>query len=212
MSRVILIGYFNEIVELCDKCGCSIIGVVDAVPKGEYNYLGNDDFFRSNYSKYIDVPLVITPDNPSVRNAIYDKYKALGFIFKTLISPEAIISNSAIISEGCMIQSLCNISSNVYLGRAVRVNTGANIMHDAKISDYSVVAPNATILGRVKIGYNAYIGANSTILPNMIIGNSATVGAGAVVTKNVQAKAVVVGVPARILSNEIIKRDKKKRE
>lgn len=29
MDRVILIGYFIETAELCEKCGCSIVGVVD---------------------------------------------------------------------------------------------------------------------------------------------------------------------------------------
>ena len=198
MENVILIGYFVETVELCEKCGCTIIGVVDDVEKGEYLYLGNDEVFSRESSKYIDTPLVITPDNPKVREKIFSHYKRLGFHFKTLISPEAIVSKSAVISEGCMIQSLCNISSNSVLGYCVRVNTGANIMHDAKIGDFSVVAPSSVVLGYVTIGNKAYVGANSTILPHMSVGDEAIVGAGAVVTKPVEPKIVVVGVPAKV--------------
>lgn len=199
MEEVILIGYFCEIEELCTKCGCTIIGVVDNEPKGPYRYLGNDEEFTSKYSEYVNVPLVLTPDKPEVREKIYEKYKRLGFSFKTLIAPEAVISNTAIISEGCMIQSLCNISSNVYLGMCVRINTGANIMHDCKVGAYSVIAPNAVLLGHVSVGSKAYVGANSTLLPGVSVGINATIGAGAVVTKTVAESTVVVGVPARVL-------------
>ena len=199
MNQVILIGYFIETVELSEKCGCSIVGVVDKEPKGPYPYLGDDDAFAENSQKYLDIPLVITPDNPIIREKIYQKYKELGFNFKTLISPEAIISKSSSIAEGCMIQSLSNISSNAILGKCVRVNTGANVMHDVNIGDFSIVAPNAVLLGYVSSGVRSYIGANSTVLPHLNVGNDSTVGAGAVVTHNVPDNEVVVGIPARKL-------------
>ena len=202
MDRVILIGYFIETVELCKKCGCMIIGVVDVNAKGEFPYLGNDDELMKNYNLYLDTPLVITPDDPVVREKIYWKYKKLGFKFKTLISPEAVISNSAKISEGCMIQSLCNVSSNVTLGKCVRINTGANIMHDGSIGDFAVVAPSAVLLGYVSVDQRSYIGANSTILPHLNVNKDSIVGAGAVVTKNVPSNTIVAGVPAVIIKEK----------
>ena len=51
----------------------------------------------------------------------------------------------------------------------------------------------------VKIGKNVWIGANVTILPGVTIGNGAVIAAGAVVNKNVEANAVVGGVPARFI-------------
>lgn len=200
MEKVILIGYFIETAELCKKCGCIIAGVVDRSYKGEFPYLGDDESFIRNYSDYIDIPLVITPDGPGVRSRLFEKYRSLGFRFKTLIAPDAVISESAKISEGCMIQSLCNISSNTVLGSGVRVNTGANIMHDVNAGSFSVIAPNAVVLGYVSIGDKAYIGANSTILPQIKIGDEAVVGAGAVVIKDVPDHTVVAGVPAHTLN------------
>jgi sugar O-acyltransferase (sialic acid O-acetyltransferase NeuD family) len=199
MEEVILIGYFIETEELCKKCGCSVVGVVDNEPKGPYPYLGNDEEFILKRSEYNNIPLVVTPDKPDIRGKVFEKYKEHGFTFKTLIAPEAVISETARISEGCMVQSLCNVSSNVFLDTCVRVNTGANIMHDCNVGAYSVVAPNAVLLGHVTVGTESYVGANSTLLPNISIGNNATIGAGAVVTKNVDDGVVVVGVPARIL-------------
>lgn len=48
------------------------------------------------------------------------------------------------------------------------------------------------------IGRNVWIGANAVILKGVTIGDDAVIGAGAVVTKNVPARAIATGVPARI--------------
>ncbi|MBJ7326566.1 MAG: hypothetical protein JHC52_04385 [Chthoniobacterales bacterium] len=50
-----------------------------------------------------------------------------------------------------------------------------------------------------KIGRDVWIGANAVILGGVTIGDGAVVAAGAVVTKDVEAGAVVAGVPARLL-------------
>ena len=49
------------------------------------------------------------------------------------------------------------------------------------------------------VGRRASIGSNATILCGVTIGDEAVVGAGSVVTKDVPARAVVAGNPARIL-------------
>jgi acetyltransferase-like isoleucine patch superfamily enzyme len=51
----------------------------------------------------------------------------------------------------------------------------------------------------VVIERNVWIGANATILPGVRLGERSIVGAGAVVTRDVTARAMVVGVPARVV-------------
>lgn len=46
---------------------------------------------------------------------------------------------------------------------------------------------------------DVWIGANATVLPGVEIGEGAVIAAGAVVTKNVPAKSVVAGMPARVI-------------
>jgi acetyltransferase-like isoleucine patch superfamily enzyme len=50
-----------------------------------------------------------------------------------------------------------------------------------------------------KIGDRVWIGANVTILKGVTIGNDAIVGAGSVVTKDVPAKSIAVGNPAKVI-------------
>jgi sugar O-acyltransferase (sialic acid O-acetyltransferase NeuD family) len=71
--------------------------------------------------------------------------------------------------------------------------------HDCRLGDGVHVMGGAAVAGEVVMGNYATVGANSTILPHLSIGERAIVGAGAVVTRDVPAKAVVIGAPARVL-------------
>ncbi|MEM7325569.1 MAG: acyltransferase [Actinomycetota bacterium] len=51
----------------------------------------------------------------------------------------------------------------------------------------------------VVIGAGSWIGTNSVVLPGVTIGEHVAVGAGSVVTADVPDKAVVAGVPAKII-------------
>lgn len=83
------------------------------------------------------------------------------------------------------------------MGDGVKVNYGANIMHDCTLGNYVTVGPNAVLLGYVTVGSGSFIGANSTILPHCKVGSNVTVGAGAVLTKDVGDGVIVKGVPAK---------------
>ena len=202
-DNIILIGAFHEIIELCDICGKTIVGIIDNnsnnIPSG-YNWLGNDTNAEKLALEYKNIPLVIVPDSPSVRKKLVELYSKYGFQFCSLIHPKSNISSTAKIGNGVIVQYGVNISSNVIVNDFVRLNTCANIMHDVNIGSFTTVAPNAVLLGKVKIDDECYIGANSTVLPNVEIDSGAVVGASAVVTKNVAKNIIVVGVPAKKIS------------
>jgi acetyltransferase-like isoleucine patch superfamily enzyme len=51
----------------------------------------------------------------------------------------------------------------------------------------------------VSLGAGAWLGAGAKVLDGVTIGEGAVIGAGAVVREAVPARAVAVGVPARIV-------------
>lgn len=81
----------------------------------------------------------------------------------------------------------------------VQISAGAKIVtHDSSFHNvFEGRIP--TQIRPVVIRKHAYIGSGALILPGVTVGENAIVGAGAVVTSDVPARAVVVGVPARIV-------------
>jgi acetyltransferase-like isoleucine patch superfamily enzyme len=124
-----------------------------------------------------------------------------------------------VVLKGAKIGADCNICAHtliegtVVIGNRVTVKSGVQIWDGSIIGDDVFIGPNATFsndlyprsrqyptrfLG-VTIRNGASVGANATLLPGITIGEKALVGAGAVVTKDVPARAVVVGNPAKIV-------------
>ncbi len=199
---IILVGGFSEIVELCELAGHNIVGIFDSIHTEElygYQILGDDNAAFRQVAKFSKYPVVISPDQPSLRMEIVSKYMSAGYQFCNLISPSALISKSVKYGNGIVIQCGVNISSNVNIGDFTKLNTYSNLMHDVEIGSYCTVAPNAVLLGRVKVGNMVYVGANATILPNLDLGDGSLIGAGSVVTKNIGERIICAGNPAREL-------------
>jgi acetyltransferase-like isoleucine patch superfamily enzyme len=88
---------------------------------------------------------------------------------------------------------------NIYVGRNVRITTGARILTHYFDTKYipSEDRPFRFYGGDVRIGDSVFIGVNALIVKPVSIGNNAVVGANAIVTKDIPANAIVVGAPAR---------------
>jgi serine O-acetyltransferase len=83
----------------------------------------------------------------------------------------------------------------VVIGETAEIGDDVMIYHDVTLGGRS--------LQRVKrhptIGDGVVIGAGARILGPVLIGNQARIGANAVVVRDVPARAVVVGVPGKVL-------------
>jgi acetyltransferase-like isoleucine patch superfamily enzyme len=55
----------------------------------------------------------------------------------------------------------------------------------------------------VRIGKNCLIGARSVIMPGVTIGDHCIVGVGSIVMRNVPARSIVMGNPARVMETDI---------
>ena len=199
-KKIILVGGFIEIIELCEENNIEIVGIVDNEKVGSFLSLpivGNDMNINEWKVNHLDIKLIITPDLPAIRKKLVLIYKTHDFLFAKIISESSRISKSSIIKDGVVVQAGVNISSEVFVGEFVKINNNANIMHNVSIGDFTTIAPNAVLLGYVKIGESCYIGANATILPHITICDNVIVGAGAVVTKNIETPfTTYTGAPA----------------
>ena len=83
-----------------------------------------------------------------------------------------------IISGGAVIGRNCNISQGVTIG----------------------VAGRGEKRGIPIIGDGVYIGPGAKVIGKIYVGNNVAIGANAVVTKDVPDNAVVVGIPAKVIS------------
>lgn len=85
----------------------------------------------------------------------------------------------------------------------ITIGDGALIGHNVVLATinhaFSPEHRGDNIPAPIAIGKNVWIGANATVLPGVTIGDGAIVAAGAVVTKDVPEKAVVGGVPAKVM-------------
>lgn len=152
---------------------------------------------------------------------IFDGYKGILFnwVLKffnfrnrtgLFISKGSRISQRTIIGDGSRIngkiiikgRGVCEIGKYVAFGDGIKIITSNHNLNQVNLQ-YALskkigILPKHDSKMGVIIGHNVWIGDNVIILPGVKVCNGAVIGAGSVVTKNVQAYAVVSGVPARL--------------
>lgn len=115
-------------------------------------------------------------------------------------NPHAWIIGEPVIGEGTWIGAFTLVDGS----GGLRIGSGCDISSGVHIYTHSSV--RRCVSGRsfgeierepVAIGDRVFIGANAVVNMGVTIGDEAVVGAGAVVTRDVPARTVVAGVPAR---------------
>ena len=136
------------------------------------------------------------------------------------IGANCIVGDQSCIRERVAMADNCILGRGSLIENDTTVGAGTRIQAEAYVTAYStleedvfiapcVVTTNDNFMGRTEkrksmmkgptIRRSARVGGGAIICPAVEIGEEAFVGAGAVVTKDVPARKVVVGSPARVL-------------
>jgi acetyltransferase-like isoleucine patch superfamily enzyme len=144
--------------------------------------------------------VVLGPGAQIVHSALVNIYGcAIGA--ETRIGPFVEIQRGAVVGARCKIGSHSFIPDGVTLEDGVFVGHGVMFTNDrwprAVTASGALKGADDWTLERTRVGRGAAIGSGAVICPGVTIGEGALVAAGAVVTRDVPARTVVAGNPAR---------------
>jgi acetyltransferase-like isoleucine patch superfamily enzyme len=133
---------------------------------------------------------------------------------KCVVGDQSCIRERVSLGDDCILGRGSLIENDTTVGAGTRIQAGAYITAYSTLEEDVFIAPcvittNDNYMGRTErrkaamrgptIRRSARIGGGAILCPGVEIGEEAFVGAGAVVTKDVPARKLVVGNPARVL-------------
>jgi acetyltransferase-like isoleucine patch superfamily enzyme len=120
---------------------------------------------------------------------------------RTRVGRASVVGRGSVLDNDVVVGDRVRIQTNVYITAYSRieddvfVGPGACTTNDDTMSRHG---PDYSLRGAI-LRRACRIGGAAVLVPGVEIGEEAFVAAGAVVTRNVPARAVVVGVPARVV-------------
>jgi acetyltransferase-like isoleucine patch superfamily enzyme len=114
-----------------------------------------------------------------------------------LYTPEAriVVGSRTYFNEGCQISCF----------ERVTIGDDCAIAWDVHFTDSDQhILDGKPYIAPITVGDRVWIGARATILKGVSIGDGAVIAAGSVVTKDVPARALVAGSPARVVRAGVV--------
>lgn len=130
----------------------------------------------------------------------------------TLIGDGVSIRENCVIGEKCILGAHVTVGYNVELHNRIKVMDHTHVVGKSLIEDDVFISLKVGMTNDRFVGARGYeeeqiqgatirkgarVGVGANLLPGVEIGEQAIVGAGALVTKPVEARTVVMGIPAR---------------
>jgi acetyltransferase-like isoleucine patch superfamily enzyme len=133
---------------------------------------------------------------------------------RCVVADQAHVRERADIGDETVVGRGASVENDVRVGARVRMQTGAYVTAWSVVEDDVFIAPGVILTNDPTAGQRpadvelrgatlrreCRIGAGAVLLPGVEVGVGSFVAAGAVVTRDVPPGALVMGVPARVVS------------
>lgn len=136
------------------------------------------------------------------KNSLMSIFRLMNFLYRKKIPliPGLLMRYIRVVYS-CDLPYTCDLGEGVLFKHN---GLGVVVHPKAIIGDYTQIYQNVSIAGRNNrgtpvIGKRVFIGAGACILGGITIGDDAVIGANSVVINDVPAKAVIVGIPGKIV-------------
>lgn len=208
--KVVILGAGGHAKVLLDALraqGINVDGIVDPELAEtekvwrELPVLGDDEkLLELNPTGFEVVNGVGSLPGSNLRKKLFQQFKSVGFNFRSVIHPSAIIGSGVKLGEGAQVMAGSVIQPDCQVGENTIVNTGAKLDHDCSVGANVHIAPGVTISGNVVIEDGVHIGTGASVVHGVTIGRETVIGAGTVVVKSVPEHSKLIGAKPRLHS------------
>lgn len=166
-----------------DLCGAKIVGpLADLDSSSEMN------------------AILAIGDNRT-RNILAKRFQR--FRWLTVAHPHAFVHSSVSMGKGTVVFAGAVIQPDVVIGDHCIVNTNAAIDHDCVLGDFAHVGPGTCLAGDVSVQEGAFLATGGVAIIGRNIGKWSIVGAGGVVIEDIPDNVTAVGVPAKVIKENV---------
>ena len=206
-SVIIGAGTYGEVyLAYLQEAGVEVIGFIDDNPDlqgktiKDVPVLGMISSLETLMNSH-SVEAVYCPiGNNKLRVKFLQYAKNLGYKTPNYIHPSVIISPNVNIGEGVYILLGSSVMPYTTIKDYVMISMNVGLAHHSVLEEGVFLSTGCNFGASIHAQRYAYCGISSTIMTGIKeLGEDCLIGAGAVVIKDVPSKAVVAGVPAKIL-------------
>ena len=211
-SIIIGAGTYGEVyLAYFQEAGMDIVGFLDDDPKyanqkvrgipvlGPVSKL--ETLMKTDGIEAVYCPL----GNNKLRVKFLEHARELGYKTPNYIHPSVIISPNVSIGEGVYILLGTTIMPHTTIKDYVMISMGIHLAHHCVLDEGVFLSTGCNFGASIHAHKYAYCGISSTIMTGIHeLGEDCLIGAGAVVIRDVPDRAIMAGVPAKVLKYKAI--------
>lgn len=206
-SIIIGAGTYGEVyLAYLQEAGVEIVGFLDDDKKFEGRYLHGVPVLGPTSLLYTlkrtdDVYAVYCPlGNNKFRVKFLTLASELGYETPNYIHPSVVLSPYVTIGKGVYILAGTTVMPYAVIKDYVMISMGVRVSHHSVLEEGVFLSTGCSFGASIHAKKNTYCGIGSTIMTGVHeLGEDCLIGAGAVVIKDVQDRAIMAGVPARLI-------------